>query len=129
MPDYNRSMPLALIASFAAAAALALAALPARAQSALDRPPPMARESTAPQTAAAQVDEATAAEAPASATKAAPETRIEQRRQGNRIVEVTVTPAGSTRSYVIVNREGQRPTSPQDLSSGLSTPRFFRLDF
>jgi hypothetical protein len=58
-----------------------------------------------------------------------PEARIEQRRQGNRVVEMTVTPAGSTRSYTIVNREGQRPLSVQELSSGLSTPRFFRLDF
>jgi hypothetical protein len=58
-----------------------------------------------------------------------PEARIEQRRQGNRVVDITVTPAGSTRSYVIINREGQRPLSVQDLSAGLSTPRFFRLDF
>jgi hypothetical protein len=57
------------------------------------------------------------------------ETRIEQRRAGNRIVELTVTPAGSTRSYTMVNREGQRPTNPQDLSSGLSTPRFLKFDF
>ena len=58
-----------------------------------------------------------------------PEARIEQRRQGNRVVDITVTPAGSTRSYTIINREGQRPLSVQDLSAGLSTPRFFRLDF
>jgi hypothetical protein len=64
---------------------------------------------------------------PARVTSA--ETRIEQRRQGNRIVELTVTPAGSTRSYVIVNREGQRPLSVQELSAGLSTPRFFKLEF
>ena len=58
-----------------------------------------------------------------------PHTRIDQRRQGNRIVELTVTPAGSSRSYVIVNREGQRPLSVQELSAGLSTPRFFKIDF
>jgi hypothetical protein len=58
-----------------------------------------------------------------------PEAKIEQRRQGNRVVELTVTPAGSTRSYTIVNRDGQRPLSVQDLGSGLSTPRFFKLDF
>jgi hypothetical protein len=58
-----------------------------------------------------------------------PTTRIEQRRTGNRVTEIVVTPAGSTRSYVIVNREGQRPLSPQELSAGLSTPRFLRFDF
>lgn len=58
-----------------------------------------------------------------------PQTRIEQRRQGNRIVELTVTPAGSNRSYLIVNREGQRPLSVQELSAGLSTPRFIKFDF
>jgi hypothetical protein len=63
------------------------------------------------------------------ARQVAPEARIEQRRQGNRIVEITVTPAGSTRSYTIVSREGQRPLSVQDLGAGLSTPRFFKLDF
>lgn len=58
-----------------------------------------------------------------------PHTRIEQRRQGNRVVEITVTPAGATRSYTIVNREGQRPNSVQELSSGLSTPRFLKFEF
>jgi hypothetical protein len=63
------------------------------------------------------------------ARKPAPETRIEQKRVGNRVAEVIVTPAGSTRSYTIVNREGQRPANVQDLSSGLSTPRFFKFEF
>jgi len=63
------------------------------------------------------------------ARKAAPETRIEQKRQGNRIVEIIVTPQGSTNSYVIVNREGRPPLTTQELSSGLSTPRFLRFDF
>jgi len=73
-------------------------------------------------------DEASRADV-APARRISPEARIEQRRQGNRVVEVTVTPAGSTRSYTIVNREGQRPLSVQDLSSGLSTPRFLKFDF
>ena len=60
---------------------------------------------------------------------AAPETRIEQKRQGNRIVEIVVTPQGSTSSYVIINREGRPPLTTQELSSGLSTPRFLRFDF
>lgn len=57
------------------------------------------------------------------------EARIEQRRQGNRVVEIVVTPAGSTTSYVIVNREGRPPLSNQELSSGLSLPRFLRFEF
>lgn len=63
------------------------------------------------------------------ARKVAPETRIDQRRVGNRVVEITVTPAGSTRSYTVQNREGQRPLSVHELSSGLSVPNFFKLDF
>jgi hypothetical protein len=63
------------------------------------------------------------------ARQAAPETRIEQKRQGNRVVEIIVTPQGSSSSYVIVNREGRPPLTTQELSSGLSTPRFLRFDF
>lgn len=63
------------------------------------------------------------------ARQVAPETRIEQKRQGNRVVEIVVTPKGSSSSYVIVNREGRPPLSNQELSSGLSTPRFLRFDF
>jgi outer membrane receptor protein involved in Fe transport len=74
------------------------------------------------------VEDEALADLPAARTSV-PEARIEQRRQGNRVVELTVTPAGSTRSYVIVNREGQRPLSVQELSAGLSTPRFLRFDF
>jgi hypothetical protein len=58
-----------------------------------------------------------------------PETKIEQRRRANRVVEVTVTPAGSTSSYVMINREGARTLSQQELSAGLSVPRFLRLEF
>lgn len=57
------------------------------------------------------------------------EARIEQRRQGNRVSEIVVTPAGRGYSYTIQNREGQRPASQQELSSGLSTPRFLKLEF
>jgi hypothetical protein len=63
------------------------------------------------------------------ARQAAPETRIEQIRHGNRVVEIIVTPQGSANSYVIVNREGRPPLTTQELSSGLSTPRFLRFDF
>lgn len=110
-------------------AALLLAAATAQAQ--LPAPPPMPAAVPAPVpvpvTQPAADSESTAGLPPAN--KGAPDTRIEQRRQGNRIVEITVTPAGSTRSYTLVNREGQRPLSVQELSAGLSTPRFFKLDF
>jgi hypothetical protein len=89
----------------------------------LPRPNPANAEKIGPITE----DEALADLPPARLT--APETRIEQRRQGNRIVELTVTPAGSTRSYTIVNREGQRPLGADELSAGLSTPRFLKFDF
>ena len=118
---------------------MAFAAATAVAQP-LDTPPPLpatgspaaagneaARESSAGKIGPIIEDDALADLPPAKPRS--PETRIEQRRQGNRIVEVTVTPAGSTRSYTIVNREGQRPQSIQELSSGLSTPRFLKFDF
>jgi hypothetical protein len=63
------------------------------------------------------------------ARQTAPETRIEQIRQGNRVGEIIVTPQGMSSSYVIINREGRPPLSTQELSSGLSTPRFLRFDF
>lgn len=59
----------------------------------------------------------------------APEARIDQIRQGNHVVEIRVTPAGSTRSYVIAKRDPSRPQPPQDPNSDLSAPRFFRLNF
>jgi hypothetical protein len=61
------------------------------------------------------------------AAEVSAETRIEQKRQANRIVEVIVTPAGSTHSYIMLNQEGQRPRSVQDLGSGLSLPQFLRI--
>lgn len=87
-----------------------------------ERAPPRARE-----------DDPLAEPAPedqlAPAVRTSPEVRIEQRRQGNRVVEVIVTPAGSTTSYVIRSREGARTLSQQELAAGLSVPRFLRLDF
>ena len=59
----------------------------------------------------------------------ASDTRIEQIRHGNRVAEIRVTPAGSSRSYVIVTREPSRQYSLQDSGSGLSTPRFVRIEF
>lgn len=56
-------------------------------------------------------------------------TRIEQTRTSNRVTEVTVTPAHSTRSYFMTNREGRMPLGTTEMSSGLSVPQFFRFEF
>jgi hypothetical protein len=113
-------------------ALLGASGMPALAQ-ALEAPPPLPApaSATSPKTEPSQPSVEVLEELPelAPARKPSPETRIEQRRAGNRVVEVTVTPAGSTRSYTIVNREGQRPANVQELSSGLSTPRFFKFEF
>jgi hypothetical protein len=59
------------------------------------------------------------------------ETRIEQKRVSNRISEVIVTPANSTRSYSMTNREGQQMfgTTPLGNTGNLSVPTFFRFEF
>lgn len=57
------------------------------------------------------------------------ETRVEQVREGNRVVEVIVTPALTNRSYFMFNREGQRPLSPGGDRPSLSTPQFFKFEF
>lgn len=119
------------------ATACALAMPDARARDKLEAPPPLRADAPATPAAAkteeaakphTQDSEVELEELPPAQT-VNPQTRIEQRRSGNRIVEVTVTPAGSKHSYTIVNREGQRPATVQDLSAGLSTPRFFKFDF
>ena len=62
------------------------------------------------------------------ASAAPNETRIEQKRQANRIVEVIVTPAGSTHSYIMLNQEGQRPRAFGDIGGpSLSLPQFLRI--
>lgn len=120
--DFRLLLPIALLL-VAASARAQLSAPPPMPENA---PPQVAPPASAPAKALPETEEP--ADLPP-AHKTAPDTRIEQRRQGNRIVEITVTPAGGSRSYTIVNREGQRPLSVQELSSGLSTPRFFKLDF
>jgi hypothetical protein len=55
--------------------------------------------------------------------------RIEQRRTSNRVSEIKVTPGFGAPSYLITNREGRQPTSLTDMSSGLSIPKFFSIDF
>ena len=56
-------------------------------------------------------------------------TRIEQFRTSNRITEVIVTPAGSTHSYSMMNREGKQPLGTTQMNPGLSVPNFFRFEF
>jgi hypothetical protein len=56
-------------------------------------------------------------------------TRIEQTWTSNRVTEITVTPANSSRSYFMVNREGRMPLGTTEMSSGLSVPQFFRFEF
>jgi hypothetical protein len=56
-------------------------------------------------------------------------TRIEQLRTSNRVSEVVVTPAGTSRSYSMRNREGQQPFGTTQMAPGLSVPNFFRLEF
>jgi hypothetical protein len=56
-------------------------------------------------------------------------TRIEQYRTSNRISEVVVTPAGTSRSYSMTNREGKQPFGTTEMTPGLSVPNFFRFEF
>lgn len=56
-------------------------------------------------------------------------TRIEQLRTSNRISEVIVTPAGTSRSYSMTNREGQQPFGTTQMGPGLSVPNFFKFEF
>jgi len=56
-------------------------------------------------------------------------TRIEQFRTSNRVREVVVTPAGTSRSYSMTNREGQQPFGTTQMAPGLSVPNFFRFEF
>ncbi len=106
-------------------------------QSAAGRPPAAAAEALRPAvetglnaaTASAELGAPSSLEQLPPAHPIAPETRIEQIRQGNRVAEIRVTPAGSSRSYVIVAREPSRQHSLQDSGTGLSTPRFVRIEF
>jgi hypothetical protein len=94
----------------------------------LSAPPPLPDRAAAPGTA--QPDEApTEFPEPTAARRPADQTRIEQTRRGNRIVEVHVTPAGTTYSYTMINRDASRPASPQEPYAGLSAPRFLKFDF
>jgi hypothetical protein len=56
-------------------------------------------------------------------------TRIEQFRSSNRIIEVVVTPAGTSHSYSMTNREGKQPLGTTQMNPGLSVPNFFRFEF
>jgi hypothetical protein len=104
-------------------AASLLAAITAAAQPASPPPTP------APRPAAAADDLHEHEAAPAGRESTLPWPRIEQLRRGNRVSEVRVTSASGEHRYTMVNREGRPPLSTQELSSGLSTPRFFKIEF
>jgi hypothetical protein len=117
--------PLAITLAAALFAAGAAAAQP------LDKPPAV-RDTPRGEAKTGDVAPPAAVEAPETAPprrEARPEARIEQRRKHGHVVEITVTPAGYTYSYTIQNREGEPPRSVQELSSGLSTPHFLKLEF
>jgi hypothetical protein len=56
-------------------------------------------------------------------------TRIEQFRTSNRVREVVVTPAGSSRSYSMTNNEARQPLGTTQMNPGLSVPTFFKFEF
>lgn len=105
----------------ACAAATALPATPAAAQPASPPLPPADAPQTAPWPSPAQTTRG--------GDSALPWSRIEQVRRGNRVVELRITDSAGETRYTMVNREGQPPLSAQELTSGLSTPRFLRFDF
>jgi hypothetical protein len=121
-PAYNSAMsskqPL-----LAFAAAVLLAPAVALSQQASQAP------STAEKPAAAPTDSPAAAAEARPRTPTLPWARIEQVRRGNRVVEVRVSDGAGEHRYTMVNREGRPPLSSQELSSGLSTPRFFNFEF
>lgn len=107
----------------AAACALCLAALSAQAQPAAGPQPALEAPAPAPAPWPSPAADDRGHES------SLPWVRIEQLRRGNRIVELRIVdPSGETR-YTMVNREGRPPLSTQELSSGLSAPRFFKLEF
>lgn len=123
--------PLSSLATLAAAtlcaASVALAQPPA--------PPPLSPQPPAQPPPKVEPPEAPAAPAPATEPTARgpgehlPWARIEQVRRGNRVSEINVSSGAGEHRYTIVNREGRLPLSPQELSSGLSTPSFFKIEF
>jgi hypothetical protein len=106
---------------------LLLAPLAAAAQGKTAPPPPEIAAPSAPDKTAEAGEPAEAKETPHK--RPATETKIEQRYIGGRVAEVIVSPAGTTYSYTMRNRIGQPPLSNRDLSSGLSTPSFFKYEF
>ena len=128
-PAYNlRMRPKPRLTAFVATAALLLATS-ARSQPA-SAPPPATEPAPAPQAGPTEKEFAPWPSPAADGRKSTlPWVHIEQIRRGNRVVEVRVTDADGVHGYTMVNREGRLPLSTQELSSGLSTPSFFKLDF
>jgi hypothetical protein len=103
--------------------------LPVALAAAAQPTPPARRADGAPATADPADRKPEARPAAAKDEPTLPWPLIEQVRRGNRIGEVRVTtPRGEPRFY-LENREGRTPLSTQDLSAGLSTQNFFRLEF
>ena len=118
-----------LLVTVVVATAALLLATAARSQPA-PAPPPAAEPAPVPQAAPAETEFAPWPSPAADGRKSTlPWVHIEQIRRGNRVVEVRVTDADGVHGYTMVNREGRLPLSTQELSSGLSTPSFFKLDF
>ncbi len=97
-------------------------------------PPTFSQPTSAPQLPPAASPEMLTAPWPAPADARQREAtqrfaRIEQLRRGNRVVEIRVSDATGDHRYTMINREGRPPLSTQELSSGLSTPQFFKIDF
>ncbi len=117
--------------SWLAVTAIAALLLPVPGQSQPDSAGRQATEAPpAPATATPETEPAPWPSPPAEARGTAlPWPRIEQVRRGNRVVEVRVTDAQGDLRYTMVNRDGRPPLSSQELSSGLSTPSYFKFEF
>lgn len=112
-------------------AALLLAMTAAQAQPNISPPAiPAPTEAPRPESgAAAKPDSQTDVPAATQPSSTLPWARIEQIRRGNRVAEINVTSGTGAHRYSMVNREGRPPLSTQELSSGLSTPQFFKFEF
>lgn len=101
---------------------------PRRVIRAPDVPPPAPQGEPRKPDAPAPLAEPAPGEELPPARRTETEVRFDQRRLAAGVTEITVTPAYSVHSYVILNREDQR-RAPAENQSSLSIPRFLRFDF